>query len=157
MTMTETIAQRPVASGPFESESQACEYARSVVGLLAHTPSESANRHVLMTAIEAAGITLGGYDRRIVDWLAAWEPAPCAVIAGLITRARARQAPALTRAQLGIVLGALADAVAYRTSGADARCEDCMAHPAGCCDRHADELDQADAYRQLARELGGQR
>src|SRR6266487_5857790 len=51
MTMTETIAQRPVASGPFESESQACEYARSVVGLLAHSPSESANRHVLMTAI----------------------------------------------------------------------------------------------------------
>jgi hypothetical protein len=55
------------------------------------------------------------------------------------------------------MLAALADAVAYRTAGPEARCEDCMAHPAGCCDRHADDLDAADRYRQLAREIGGQR
>jgi hypothetical protein len=157
MTMTDTIAQRPATGGPFETEAQAHEYARSVVGLLAHTPIVSANRHVLMTTIEAAGITLGAYDRRIVDWLADWEPATCTVIAGLITRAHAGRVDGPSRAQQATVLAALADAVAYRTAGADARCEDCMAHPAGCCDRHADDLDQADRYRQLVRELGGQR
>ena len=56
MTMTDTIAQRPATGGPFETEAQAHEYARSVVGLLAHTPIVSANRHVL------------GSGTKIVNW-----------------------------------------------------------------------------------------
>ncbi len=43
-----------------------------------------------MTAIGAAGITLGGYDRCIVDWLADWEPATCAVTAGPLSRSGPR-------------------------------------------------------------------
>jgi hypothetical protein len=74
---------------------------------------------------------------------------------GQVLTAVADQPTALTEAQQGTILAALSDAVSYRTVGAHARCEPCMAHPAGCRDRHADDLDQADAYRQLAREIGG--
>ena len=31
---------------------------------------------------------IGGYDLKILAWLAGWEPQVCAVVAGLITRAR---------------------------------------------------------------------
>jgi hypothetical protein len=45
---------------------------------------------MLMDAVIAAGVPLGAYDRRIIEWLTNYEPAICAVIAGLITRAAAR-------------------------------------------------------------------
>ena len=32
---------------------------------------------------------MGAYDRRILAWLAGFEPQTCAVVAGLITRANA--------------------------------------------------------------------
>ena len=63
------------------------------------------------------GVELGGYDRRILSWLADWEPPTCAVVAGLITgaSASAQRAPAvlagnhdLTVAQQRTVLAALA-------------------------------------------------
>lgn len=44
---------------------------------------------MLTDACEAAGVTLGAYDQRIVTWLGGWEPATCAVFAGLIRRAYA--------------------------------------------------------------------
>jgi hypothetical protein len=44
---------------------------------------------LLEGACQAAGVQLGAYDHRILIWLTAWEPATCAVIAGLITRAHA--------------------------------------------------------------------
>jgi len=51
------------------------------------------------------------------------------------------------------VLGqALADATAYREPSGD--CADCDSHPAGLCEPHAGDLDQADAYAALALELG---
>jgi hypothetical protein len=43
----------------------------------------------LTHAATDAGVVLGAYDRRILEWLAQYEPATCAVIAGLITRAYA--------------------------------------------------------------------
>ena len=36
---------------------------------------------------------LGAYDRRILGWLARWEPTTCAVVAGLITRASLARDP----------------------------------------------------------------
>jgi hypothetical protein len=47
------------------------------------------NLRLLEDACRAAGIPLGAYDYRILVWLTTWEPATCAVIAGLITRAHA--------------------------------------------------------------------
>ena len=49
--------------------------------------SAAQNRQMLNGACEAAGAELGAYDARILDWLAGFEDAACAVIAGLITRA----------------------------------------------------------------------
>ena len=48
---------------------------------------------------------------------------------------------------------ALADAEAHRRERADVYCHDCASTPAGACDDHLHDLDQADAYRNLAAEL----
>ena len=58
----------------------------------------------------AVGVELGACDRRIVAWLSGWEPQTCAVVAGLIDRARA----ALTDAQRETLADALGDALSYR-------------------------------------------
>ena len=49
-----------------------------------------------MTAVNAAaladaleGVALGAHDRRILDWLAGWEPSTVATVASLVRRARA--------------------------------------------------------------------
>ena len=42
---------------------------------------------MLISACVAAGVELGDYDRRILLWLAGFEPQACAVVAGLIGRA----------------------------------------------------------------------
>ena len=53
-----------------------------------------------------------------------------------------------------VILGqALADAEAYRRDRAGAWCADCQHHPAGACEGHVDDLDQADAYAGLAAQL----
>ena len=52
------------------------------------------------------------------------------------------------------VLGqALADAEAHRRRRAGAYCYDCASTHAGACHDHLDDLDRADAYRDLAAEL----
>ena len=63
----------------------------------------------------------------------------------------------LSPAQQSTVLAALDDAATFRTERAAAYCYACSGHPAGACDEHVDDLDQAGAYRQVAREIGGQR
>jgi hypothetical protein len=42
---------------------------------------------MMLDACEAAGVGLGAYDRRILHWIAGFEPQTCAVIAGIIRRA----------------------------------------------------------------------
>lgn len=69
-------------SGPFETEQDA----RRAVADWESGISE-ANRSHLLAAIGDAGITIGAYDARIIDWLTEWEPGTVAVIAGLISRA----------------------------------------------------------------------
>ena len=149
-----------IMTEPYETERQAREAARHITDSPPGSWQDGLQR-LLEDACTVAGVQLGAYDQRILRWLAGWEPATCAVVAGLISRAHAGQATAgavvFPEGPRQTMLAALADAAAYRTAGADARCEDCMAHPAGCCDPHADDLEQADAYRDLAREIGGQR
>lgn len=75
--------------GPFETEDEA----RAVPAVRAIYEAYRAGRGLLDCAplvrsgCEAAGVALGAYDERIVAWLGNWEPATCAVIAGLIRRA----------------------------------------------------------------------
>lgn len=45
------------------------------------------NEAALLAALDLAGVDLGTYDRRLVTWLASWEWATVAPIAGWITRA----------------------------------------------------------------------
>ena len=54
------------------------------------------------------------------------------------------------------LMAALADAATYRTDRATGYCEACLEADAGACDGHADDVDQADAYRALARRIGGE-
>jgi hypothetical protein len=61
----------------------------------------------------------------------------------------------LPEAHLSTVLDALEDAATLRTERAAAYCVKCAEHPAGACDEHLDDLDAAERYRQLTRELGG--
>jgi hypothetical protein len=59
---------------------------------------------------------------------------------------------ALTGLQREVLAQALADAIEYRTPGAD--CADCDDSPAGLCEDHAADLDRTDACLALARVLG---
>ena len=52
---------------------------------------------------------------------------------------------------------ALADAERYRRDRAAEPCDDCETVPAGACETHLDDLDQADAYQDLAAGLAGRR
>ena len=76
-------------NGPFETEREAREAAHAVV-----QPDDGwsilgavQNRRLLMEACGTAGVELGGFDRRILDWLADYEDTTCAVVAGLVARA----------------------------------------------------------------------
>jgi hypothetical protein len=149
--MTDTVDH--VGPGPYETERQAVAAARHIYDSPPGTGAwGDGNLRMLEDACRAAGVQLGAYDTRILVWLTGWEPTTCAVIAGLITRAHAG---ALTEEQRALVHAALADAEAYCADRAHAWCDGCTTHPSGCCEDHLDDLDQADAYRQLAREIGG--
>ena len=54
----------------------------------------------------------------------------------------------------GILRDALTDAISYRESQLDNRCDGCEIHPAGLCEVHSAHLDQADAYQNVAAILG---
>jgi hypothetical protein len=82
-------------NGPFETEREARSSAHEVV-----PPEEgwsilhkSQNLVVLQQACEVAGIELGAYDRRILDWLSGFEDSICGVVAGLVARATAVARP----------------------------------------------------------------
>jgi hypothetical protein len=84
--------KRPViVMGPFETEREAHAAALAVEVPVAGSRILSAaqNRQLIGRACEAAGVEMGRYDDRIVEWLAGFEDSTCAVIAGWVTRAHA--------------------------------------------------------------------
>jgi hypothetical protein len=153
----------PLPSGPFETERQATEYARSVARpeVWAESLTE-ANRAVLSSAFGATGVELGAFDRRIRDWLADWEPATVAVIAAAVFRAYFSALPTVTAGpitlkpeQLETVLVALDEAEELHMR----ECPDCDAvgtadEPA--CPRHMADEAQIERYSALAALLHGQ-
>ena len=81
-----------VTAGPFGSEADA----RAAALALGGPPrpgwsilSEDQRLEMLLAACEESGVTLGAYDDAVLAWLSGWGDGTCAVIAGLITRARA--------------------------------------------------------------------
>ena len=153
-------------TGPYDTEREARAAAHAVV-----TPEpgwsilrKSGNHEVLARALADAGVELGAYDTRIAAWLSGWEDSVCAVVAGWIARAaRERKerpsAPGsplmLTPRDRRSVLAAIAEAAEAREARASAWCDQCREAAAGMCDEHADDIDQAEAYRALARRIGG--
>jgi hypothetical protein len=80
----------PADVGPYENDRQAAATVREAyaAGPLAPRGTMARfNRDRLTAACAAAGVELGAYDRRIVEWLAGWEPETVAVVVGLVVRA----------------------------------------------------------------------
>ena len=102
-------------TGPFETEREARELAavqaiyeafRNDPGVGRMTPHV---HRMLVEACAAAGVQLGAYDRRVLAWLAGWEPQTAAVVAGLISRANTTAAaPAPETRMVGEVRAVLA-------------------------------------------------
>jgi hypothetical protein len=152
---------RPATPGPLETEQQAraLPAVRAVYEAFDRDPGVGKmaphNFLMLVNACEAAGVGLGSpasYDRQILAWLAGWEPATCAVVAGLITRAHAAGRDGLTVKQLATLGHALTDAIEWRDP--DGPCRACQAEPGGLCEDHAGDVLRVSAYRQLAADLG---
>ncbi len=57
---------------------------------------------------------------------------------------------AIITVDAALLAEALADAERYRRGHAAEPCADCEVTPAGACEKHLDDLDRADAYRNLA-------
>jgi hypothetical protein len=78
--------------GPFETEDDArmTPAVRVVYQAYDHGQGtgDLSGAPLILAACEEAGVGTGAYDARIIAWLGNWEPAMCAVIAGLIIRAR---------------------------------------------------------------------
>jgi hypothetical protein len=118
--------------GPFGTEAQAHAAAQAAAdpGLLPIKASQ--NRGLLGRACEAAGVAMGRYDERILEWLSIWEPSTVVVIAGWVRRAfeagqqaAAPGAAVLSQAESGItvieVLRSAADALAADLAAWEAR------------------------------------
>jgi len=91
-----SAAQDPV-TGPFETEAEvlalpAVQAIRAASRAVPFRPVDAHNARLITEACDRTGVVLGAYDRRIVAWLAGWEPQTCAVIAGMISRAAAAAA-----------------------------------------------------------------
>ena len=56
--------------------------------------------------------------------------------------------------QAEVLSSAISDAIDFRRDAADGSCADCEVYPSGLCLDHAADLDRADDYVALARELG---
>ena len=92
---TAPVGCHTTSAPPLETEKQAraLPAVRAVYEAFAADPGIGKmaphNEAMLIRACEAAGVTLGSYDRRIVHWLSGWEPDVCAVVADIIIRAAA--------------------------------------------------------------------
>jgi hypothetical protein len=80
--------------GPYETEEQALAASAVKAVYRAYragiTSLHDGSVDLLLSACEKAGVVLGAYDRRILIWLAGFEPQAAAVVAGIINRAAAR-------------------------------------------------------------------
>ena len=104
---------------------------------------------MLTEALAAAGVELGGYDERIVSWLAGYEPQMVAVIASWITRA------GITPADREVILAALDAAAGQVEMRAMFPCDTCQQHPDGLCNAHAAGIEAVRAYRSAAARIEG--
>jgi hypothetical protein len=80
--------QRAVSAGPFETGREAADSVRHITALPPGTRAWTAASHrMLCEALSDAGVELGAFDHRIIEWTCGWEPSTVAVIARLIALA----------------------------------------------------------------------
>jgi hypothetical protein len=126
--------------GPFETAPEA---------LLALRPADGSclapeSRLGLLTeTFRAAGVELGHWDRQVARWLAGLDVQTIAPVIGWVSRAGRAPAP-------GVIVQALADAIAHQTA-LTSGCPDCaQAAPEGCAD-HREDAARAAEYEQTLR------
>jgi hypothetical protein len=102
MNMSMQGTGRRAPHGPYDTDSDAMrdaahvhqayrvDYERGMMGQI--------NEGLLLGALREAGVQLGEFDRRIVGWLADWEPYVVQVIVGWVERAHAGADPATANA-----------------------------------------------------------
>jgi hypothetical protein len=79
--------------GPFENEDQALatpEAARMRAAFDANPgpgAGDAGRLKVITSACETAGVTLGAYELRFLQWISQWETAQAVALAGIIRRA----------------------------------------------------------------------
>jgi hypothetical protein len=140
--------------GPFASEAEATDWAREIIPREGWSASiVQANRDLLGNVLESTGVELGAYDRVVRDWLADYEPAMVAAVAGWVARSHSASFPP---GMLATVVQALTDAQDFRVREI-AACPDCdtaeRAH-GGTCDVHQAADERAARYSELAAILG---
>lgn len=153
--------------GPFDTEAQARAAAQAAADSGLAPIKSAGNRKLLGRACEAAGVAMGRYDDRIVEWLSIWEPATVAVVTGWVGRAYEAGLAAtpgggmvLSAAETGTVRQVLAEAAAWRSiraEGFPAGCGDCAAADPGRCPDHARDEAIAAEYEALRARLEGER
>jgi hypothetical protein len=133
------------------------DLAQGQAGSSARPGGRATARAVLGDAL--AGVELTAADQRFLSRLSQWDKRSAMIVASLVARARQagqREARAgavmLGPQQLEIVLAALMDAFAYRTSDpAPAGCWDYGSGASGSsCEVHAGDCDHARAFAELA-------
>lgn len=75
----------PIPTGPIEERPEPALRSPLIPIDVLHAQDAA----ILLDALIAAGVSLGAYDRRIVEWLAGWERETGIIIASWIGRAYA--------------------------------------------------------------------
>jgi hypothetical protein len=128
--------------GPFQTAAEARLALRPADGSCLAPQSRLA---LLTDTLRAAGVELGPWDQQVARWLAGLDVQTIAPVIGWVNRAGREPAP-------GIIVRALADAIAYRTA-LTSGCPDCaQAAPEGCAD-HREDAARAAEYQRALRSL----
>jgi hypothetical protein len=128
--------------GPFETASEALAALRPADGSFF---APGARLGLLTETLRAAGVELGQWDRQVARWLADLDIQTIAPVIGWVSCAGPGPAP-------GLIVRALADAIAHRTALASG-CPDCAdAAPEGCAD-HREDAARAAEYQRALRSL----
>jgi len=126
--------------GPFQTVSEARLALRPADGSLLAPESRLS---LLTDTLRATGVELGEWDRKVARWLAGLDAQTIAPVIGWVSRAG--RGPAA-----GVIVQALADAIAYQTA-LTSGCPDCaLAAPEGCAD-HREDAARAAGYQRVLR------
>jgi hypothetical protein len=128
--------------GPFETAAEALLALRPADGSFL---APQARLGLLTETLRAAGVDLGHWDQQVARWLAGLDVQTIAPVIGWVSRAGREPAP-------GVIVRALADAIAYQTA-LTSGCPECAdAAPEGCAD-HREDAARAAEYERALRSL----